>query len=295
MMRPYLVSLLVAAAVGSPLPAWATDQTVDADPHGIVEISNVSGRIEVAVWDQSRVSVHSNLSSDSSDLAIEGGHGRTIIRVHQHGFFGGGGDVELLIKVPKGSEVDATSVSADITSKGVLGNQRLKAVSGSITADIGKADVEAKTVSGDIRLRGIDKPTTLHLSSISGSITVANGAGDLEATTTSGDLRAELDPGRSVRARTTSGRMDVRGRLTKDAEVDIQTVSGDVSFHTALDGGMEYEASSFSGDIHNCFGAQSQKTSQYGPGSRLTGNRGGNGARMRVKTMSGEIDLCDKR
>jgi hypothetical protein len=63
-----------------------------------------------------------------------------------------------------------------------------------------------------------------------------------------------------------------------------------------LEGSLEYEASSFSGDIHNCFGVQSERTSQYGPGSRLTGTRGsGGGARMRVKTMTGEIDLCDKR
>jgi DUF4097 and DUF4098 domain-containing protein YvlB len=296
-MRPDLISLLVAASLCSTAPAWA-DTTVDADPHGIVEISNVSGRIDVSGWDQPQVSVRSNLSKDSKDLTVEGGHGRTSIHVSKRGFFGGSfdDDVILTIKVPKGSEVDASGVSADITSKGVFGNQRLKAVSGSIRAEIGKADVEAKTISGDIQLRGIDKPTTLHLSSISGAIMVDNAAGDLEATTTSGDLRAELDPARSVRARTTSGRMEVRGKLTKDAEVDVQTVSGDVGFHTALEGGLEYEANSFSGDIHNCFGAQAQKTSQYGPGTRLTGTRGGEGgARMRVKTMSGEIELCDKR
>jgi DUF4097 and DUF4098 domain-containing protein YvlB len=190
--------------------------------------------------------------------------------------------------------LDVTGVSADVVTSGVMGTQRLKTVSGWIEADISRADVEAKTVSGDVTLHSDGKPGELRVSSISGSIKLDHGAGDIEAVTVSGDLTAHVDPARSLRARTTSGTMVIKGKLAKDADVDLQTVSGDVRLRAEYEGGYEYEASTFSGDIRNCYNQAAEKTSQYGPGERLTGTRGNGSGHVRVKTMSGEIDLCDK-
>jgi DUF4097 and DUF4098 domain-containing protein YvlB len=172
--------------------------------------------------------------------------------------------------------------------------QRLKTVSGRIKADFGGADVEAKTVSGDVHLTGSGKPAELHLSSISGGIRLEHGAGDLEATTVSGDLNMQLDPGRSVRTRTTSGRTVIQGSVTKDADLDAQSVSGDVKLHASPQGGYEYEVSTFSGSIHNCFGQEAERVNRYGPGERLNGARGNGAGHVRLKTMSGQIDICDK-
>jgi DUF4097 and DUF4098 domain-containing protein YvlB len=171
----------------------------------------------------------------------------------------------------------------------------LKTVGGSIKADIGQADIEAKTVSGEVVLHGQGgKPAQLHLISISGSIRLEHGAGDLEANTTSGTLSVQLDTARTVHMRTISGEVSLRGKLTKDADVDAQTVSGPIKMHTDSDSGFEYDVSSFSGDIDDCFNAKAERASQYGPGHRLSGTLGRGGAHVRLKTMSGDIDLCDK-
>jgi DUF4097 and DUF4098 domain-containing protein YvlB len=208
--------------------------------------------------------------------------------------FGGQG-VDLKVKVPRGSEVDVTAVSADVNSTGVTGTQRLKSVSGSIRADIAQADVEAKTVSGDVTLHGEGKPAELHLTTISGSIRLERGAGDVEANTTSGEINMQVDSGRSVRMRTISGDLVFRGSLTKDADVDAQTVSGDVKLHAKPETAYEYEVTTFSGDIDNCFNVKSERTSRYGPGERLSGSLGqGSGGHVRIKTMSGDVNLCDK-
>jgi DUF4097 and DUF4098 domain-containing protein YvlB len=292
-----LSTTVVALAAGAAVHAaeHSSDQQVNADPRGTVEVSNFAGRVQVSGWDKPFVSVHSNLSGDVDNVDVRSDHGRTSINVRMHGFsFGGGGEADLDIKVPRGSELDVTSVSADVISTGMSGVQRLKTVSGSIKADIAQADVEAKTVSGEVVLRGSGKPGELHATSISGGIRLEHGAGDLEATTVSGDLSVELDPGRSVRVRTTSGRMVIQGKLAKDADVDAQTVSGDVKLHAAPEGGYDYEVSTFSGDIRNCFNVEAEKTSRYGPGERLTGSRGSGAGHVRIKTMSGYIDLCDK-
>ena len=289
------LAVLLAASVPVHADERRIDQQLPADPHGIVEISNFSGRIDITGWDQPQVSVYAHLPSGVDNLDFRSDHGRTIITVKFPNFSFGGEGVDLKVKVPRASEVDATAVSADVISSGVTGQQRLKSVSGSIRADIAQADVEAKTVSGDVTLHGEGKPAELHLTTISGTIRLERGAGDVEANTTSGEISLQVDSGRSVRMRTISGDVVFRGSLAKDADVDTQTVSGDVKFHAKPETGYEYEVTTFSGDIDNCFNVKSERTSRYGPGERLSGSRGdGNGGHVRIKTMSGDVSLCDK-
>jgi hypothetical protein len=71
-------------------------------------------------------------------------------------------------------------------------------------------------------------------------------------------------------------------------------VSGDLNVRASADGGYAYEVSSFSGDITDCFNASPERTSKYGPGSRLEGTRGEGMGHLRLKTMSGDVQLCDR-
>jgi hypothetical protein len=292
----YMAIALLGAIGMAHADSGRYEQTVTAEPKGTVEISNLSGKVEVEAWDQNQVSISAHLDNDYQKVDVNSDRGRVSIAVRMPGaHFGGGGDADLKVKVPRGSDVDITAVSADIRSTGVLGAQRLKTVSGSIKADIGQADVEAKTVSGDVVLHGQGgKPAVLHLTSISGSIRLDHGAGDVEANSTSGSLNVQLDTARSVRMRTISGDVTLLGKLTKDADVDTQTVSGPIKMHTDSDSGFEYDVTTFSGEIGNCFNAQAERTSRYGPGERLSGSLGKGSAHVRLKTMSGDINLCDK-
>src|SRR5204863_445573 len=88
-------------------------------------------------------------------------------------------------------EVDVSAVSAEVTTSGVLGEQRLSAVSGDITAEFA-GDLEVKTISGEVKLKGHGQPARLHVSSVSGDVRLEHGAGDLEAGTTSGCPAAPL-------------------------------------------------------------------------------------------------------
>ena len=99
---------------------------------------------------------------------------------------------------------------------------------------------------------------------------------------------------RSVRMRTTSGDVHFEGRLARGAEFDAQTVSGDLKVRAGFEDGLTYEAATVTGDINDCFNAEAEH-SKYGPGNKLNGSRGGGSAHVRLKTMSGEIDLCDRK
>jgi hypothetical protein len=51
---------------------------------------------------------------------------------------------------------------------------------------------------------------------------------------------------------------------------------------------------SFSGDIEGCLAGNVERVSKYGPGVRLNVRTVEAGARVRAKTLSGDIDICDR-
>ena len=184
-------------------------------------------------------------------------------------------------------------MSAEIEVRDVLGRQRLKSVSGNVEADIEGSEAEVETVSGDVVLRGQGKPTSLRARTVSGNLTLDRGAGQVEATTTSGDLIIELEPASNVRVRTTSGNLRLSGDLAPGGEVEADTVSGELSARIRSPG-FRYDVSTFSGDIDSCMGKRAERASEYGPGMTLEGVHGNGKGEVRLKTMSGDVELCAK-
>ena len=294
-MRPLLILTILLAGPLRAAQADTIDRQVSAEPRGSVVVSSVGGSIAVTGWDKPQVDVHAVVGS-GQQVEVTSGPGHVDIRVIRTGssyWRGGGGDAQLTVRIPQGSELEVIAVSAEVKSSGVLGVQRLQTVSGQIDADLA-TDADVKTVSGELRLRGGGRPAHLRVNSVSGDVSLINAAGELEATTVSGMLRAVLSPATSVRAHTTSGDLTVGGKLARGITVDAQTISGEVSLHAPAEAGYDYDVSTFSGDIANCFGQQAWRTSTYGPGKQLSGKRGNGEGRLRIKTLSGGIDLCDR-
>jgi DUF4097 and DUF4098 domain-containing protein YvlB len=299
-MRTAFVGLLVLGSVAAPLahaePPFR--KTLAADPHGVVEISNFSGRTDVSGWDRPEVDVQADSDTPADRITVESDHGHVSIKVQvsHHS-----SSTDLRIRVPRDSEIDVSGVSADIVAADVEGELMLKTVSGRIRADVFQKNVEVKTVSGEVVLRGRGKDSGasgIHVSSISGSIRIDRAGGDLEAINVSGDMTLRLDhPAHDVRIRSTSGDVTFEGRLTRGGYLEAQTVSGDLEVRSSPEGSLDYDVNTFSGDIKNCMGLQAERVSKYGPGKRLNGTRGTSGAdeaRVRLKTMSGDVDFCDK-
>ena len=263
-----------------------------AEERGVVEVSNTAGLVDVSGWDRHEVSVHAELDDgvDRVDVISE-----PRPHAHQGGAAGHsfrGSEARLHIKVPRDSELHLTTVSADATVTGVNGAQRVNAVSGDVTTEIAAGNLELKTVSGDVKIKGHGQPAQLRVTTVSGDVHLEHGAGDLETTSVSGTLVVTLDTARSVHARTTSGDMHFDARLTKGASFEASTVSGDLNVRASAEGGYAYEVSTFSGDISDCFGGQ--KAEKGIVGHSLSGTRGDGAGHMRLKTMSGDVQLCDR-
>src|SRR4051794_18264492 len=133
---------IVPLAVLCSLPLWACagdgsiERNIAAEPSGEVVISNVSGRVDVRGWDRNEVQVSGSLGEGVERVDVESASGRTTIKVILPRGSSHDGDADLTIQVPKMSSVEVGAVSADVSSHGVFGTQRLKSVSGEITADV---------------------------------------------------------------------------------------------------------------------------------------------------------------
>jgi DUF4097 and DUF4098 domain-containing protein YvlB len=290
-------SAVLALTVGSVAAHADTefDKTVTAQAHGVVEISNVSGEIEVSGWDRAEVNVRGELGAGVERVDVNSEGNRTVIKVILPSMSYHGASAHLKVQIPRDSELDVSAVSADVKVANVQGIQRLNSVSGDVVSEFAGPEGEFKTVSGNMRLRGHGENARLRVTTVSGDVHLEHAAGDLEVGTVSGTLRLQTDTATSVRAHSTSGDVSFEGALARGANFEASTVSGELSVRARADNGFRYEVSSFSGDINSCFDSPAERTSKYGPGKTLQGSRGEGAGYMRLKTMSGDIEVCDRR
>ncbi|HEY6456380.1 MAG TPA: DUF4097 family beta strand repeat-containing protein [Steroidobacteraceae bacterium] len=276
--------------------AFAADaRTVDirkaADLNGAVEIENVAGHVAVTGWDRAEVDVTGTIGERVKRVDVDTAAGHTTVRVvlpQEHWTGGGGLEADLVVHIPRKSLLTATLVSAGITTRELQGEQQLRTVSGDIDGDIAH-EAGINTVSGTVKLAAGAGP--LEVNSVSGKIMIKGATGDLRVGTVSG--RADLELGAVTRAHfhTVSGAVSASGSLASGAELEAESVSGRLEF--TLKGSADYDLQSFSGPIDNCFGPKAQR-SGYGPGLHLTFRQGSGNARVRLRTQSGSIQLCDR-
>jgi hypothetical protein len=140
----------------------------------------------------------------------------------------GGATLELEARVPPGAALRVESVSGDVSTRNLSGEQRYAAVSGDLVLVDAAGAVRLNTVSGDAVLR-------------------ARAALSLRAETVSGDLGVSTPRFELLRATTVSGDVDLEGALRPGGEYRIETVSGDVAF--APVGAATFEVRGLSSDV----------------------------------------------
>ncbi len=296
--RSARLGALVASLALVASSAMADDDTqinksAQVDPAGQVEVSNTSGSVVVTGWDRSEVEVTGELGEGSERLVFEtsGKHTRIKVVLPKRG---SSDDSDLYIKVPAGSSLAVITVSADIQVQGVHGAQRLQAVSADIETEAATEDVECKTVSGDITVAGQGKRGLITLTTVSGDAQVHNVAGEVNGNTVSGNLEFALGETSRSRMRSTSGDLALKGKLAADARLDFESISGDVRVDFVGKPNAEFDISSFNGEIRNCFGPEPARTDEYAPGRELRFREGPGSARVRIKTLNGDISICKK-
>ncbi len=292
-LRPQTVAMIAALALpfaalaGSPI-----NKRTAADPAGTVEISNTAGTVVVTGWDRNEVEITGELGKGTERLDFTKGDKVTRVKVVLPSRSHNVDDTDLFVKVPTGSTLSINTVSADIVAQGVSGTQRLQSVSGDVRTEASGEDIECRTVSGDVHITGSGKKGLVSITTVSGDATATRIAGEVNGSTVSGDFTLGAGETTRSRLRSTSGDLSVSGQLAPEARVDIESISGDVRLDLTGPVGAEFEVSSFNGEIRNCFGPKPVRTDEYAPGREWRYKVGNGSARVRIKTLNGDVGIC---
>lgn len=190
-------------------------------------------------------------------------------------FRGGRVAVDITVTVPREAQIDATTVSG------------LLAVTGT------RGPLEGRSVSGEIEITDVQGPTRLR--TVSGDLRATSYSGQAEVNSVSGDVRFERARIKKPDIVSVSGDVRIDGALVQGAdgpgEGRIKTVSGDVELGLA-ESPMEVEFHTLSGDV--TVDAPRAKVVKHGRREwQVTVGQGG--ARLRVKTVSGDLSIGGSR
>ena len=286
--------ILMGTVLAMPALAEKIDQTKDADDTGKVEIFNLSGDVEIIGWDRSEIQVTGTVGDDAEEFVFEVSGKMTTIKVKVPDRIHGHKDVssDLLIRLPEGSSIEVSTVSADITAEGVRGEQELQSVSGDLVTDIFDQDIDAETVSGDVEVTGSNEDSEAKLESVSGDVMADGLSGDIKAGSVSGDV--DITDGDFGRAKieTVNGDITYVAALRSDGKLDVETVNGTVDVMFVGDVSADFDIETFNGRIRNCFGPEAERTSKYAPGWELEFTWGDGDARVTIATLNGGLRLC---
>jgi len=285
-----LVTVLLATGVS----AEEVNRTLDAAADGTVDVSNISGSVEIRGWSRKQVDISADLGSDVKELVFERKGDQVIIKVEVPRKSSRNIASDLVIHVPEWTSVKIGTVSADISIEDVKGPQALNTVSGDIETQAYTSDVEAETVSGDIYMQGDGKALNVRVNTVSGDIDIQQVNGETTASTVSGDIQLVDGEFDRVRMNTTNGDMIFQAQLNKGGRFSAETINGEVDINLTGKVAAKFEIETFNGDIRNCFGPKAVRTSKYAPGKELNFSTGDANGWVTIKTLNGDVSLCDK-
>jgi DUF4097 and DUF4098 domain-containing protein YvlB len=275
----------------------STGKTHTFDTPGSValQIGIPSGRVAIETIDEPRTEIElvpRGRKGEDAAAQIDVSHhersGRHVVTVEQRNRIEWGplqitwgGDVEVRVRCPVGTEIEFSGASADFMAEGRYGKVSAKTASGNIS--IGDVDgrLAVRTASGDVELQRIESEDA-SLVTVSGDVEIGSVDGRLELRTVSGDVALGVARG-PVQIATTSG--DIELRSLEGGELRVQSVSGDARVGIGRGTKIFVDATSVSGDLASelsmgdDLGAEDDEAAE------------GDVVPVHVKTVSGDVSL----
>ncbi len=236
----------------------------------------------------------STYSYDGRRVRVSRGHG---VRLH----------ADLEVRVPRGrNRADFLDLAGLVEAEGIEGqlqfrvasaDLRLRRLEGDISVDGSSGDIRARDIkgswksdfsSGDCRIDGFEGDAFTLKTSSGDLILRSVRARRVELETSSGDLRLVDADVEEFAAEATSGDVSLESVGTRLKDARIRTSSGDVSLRLPSTAVFELDADQSSGDIEVGFsdGIAVRRRDEI-----VGYRRGSGGARIRVKTSSGDLSV----
>ncbi|HET7566206.1 MAG TPA: DUF4097 family beta strand repeat-containing protein [Gemmatimonadaceae bacterium] len=264
------------------------DTTLTLNPSGTVDLSLVSGEIKVTSWDRNQVRIVA--TTEQGVLNIDGSPSRVALTVRGEGRHNNVGDATFQVTVPSSARLLMRTVSGEITSRGGA-EVEAHTVSGDLSVSDVKGRATLETVSGELTGTGIGGNTRAN--SVSGDVTLHGVTGDVDAETVSGDIELTDARSSSVRMSSTSGDAHYQGTVDPKGRYDFHSYSGDVRLALPASTSAQLSVETFSGDLDSDFPMTLLPGAQRSSGhpKRMEFRIGNGGAIISATTFSGDVTI----
>lgn len=225
------LAVLTAGAAAAETAQEVFEQTYGFSPGQRLSISNTNGDISVEAWDRDEVQVRATKRVKSRSRSVD----------------------ELLAELRIEVEVDGRGIEIDTEypfSRGLFGRSDVNA---SVEYDVmvpRRADLELRTVNGEIDVARVDGE--IRLRSTNGGLSVTDSAGSVNAATTNGGIQAELDrvSEASMVFETTNGGIRVYLPSTVRASLLARTTNGSIDTDFPVEVRGSFRRTRLEGDIN---------------------------------------------
>ncbi|MGI5230748.1 DUF4097 family beta strand repeat-containing protein [Actinoallomurus sp. CA-142502] len=209
-------------------------------PRPITVVLNVpAGRVQLIAADRADTTIEIQPANPAKSRDVKAAEQTTaeyadgVLRIQvpaKNQYLGPSGSIEVTVKLPAGSHVQATAASTELRTVGRLG------------------DV---TFDGAYRHIKLDETANLHLTATDGDIQVGRLGGSAQITTARGDITITEATGGKVTLHTQSGDISIGAAAGVSATLDAGTSHGRVSNALKNDGtpGLDIHATTSQGDI----------------------------------------------
>ncbi|BDM69351.1 hypothetical protein HEK616_28380 [Streptomyces nigrescens] len=198
-----------------------------------------AGRVQLIAADRTDTTVEVLPANASKSRDVKAAQQTTIafddgvLRIEnaaKNQYLGPSGSIEVTVKLPTGSRIQAKTAAAELRTLGRLG------------------DV---TFDGAYRQIKLDETASLHLTAVDGDVEVGRLGGTAKITTTRGDIRITQATGGTVVLGTQSGDITVGAAAGVSATLDAGTSYGRISNALKNDGtaDLDIRATTSHGDI----------------------------------------------
>ncbi len=262
------------------------DTTVTLERQATVDLSLMSGRIEVVGGSGSQA--HVRATSSGGEIQFDAGPGR--LRLSVDPGRRGMGDARFELTVPAGTRVILNSLSAPLSIRGVKGEVDANSVSGSIEVNDAGRKVKAESVSGNVDVSQVTGD--VRASSVSGRVEVDDVTGDLETESVSGRISMTRARSKFVRSGSVSGRIAYAGTFEPGGSYEFKTHSGSLRLSLPADVGAQVRIETFSGAVDSDFPVTLQPTTlDKGSNGRIEFKIGDGRSRIVAESFSGNIRI----
>jgi len=210
-------------------------------------------------------------------------------RVHVEPNYRGRSDVDvaLVLTVPAGVAVNASTTNGAISISGIHGDVAARTMNGGITLTGVPGLTDARTLNGAITISDTQSDRALAAESMSGAITFSRVKARRLSANTSGAVLADGVECGEASLKAFNGSVTYRGSLARNGHYEFRTFNGPVHFDPIGSVGFELDASSYSGSLSVVppLRLQTNRTS----GHSLTGMVGDGAATVTIVTFNGAV------